>query len=90
MCLSLTYIFQFVDLYCQSDLLSGFDLTTRDSYFTILVEVFTNHVSAENTYFTNYTEQIKKNKLFGNVIDFKNILMDDFQHRPFPYQIKVL
>ena len=32
---------------------SGFDLTARDSYFTILVEVFTNHILAENTYFTN-------------------------------------
>ena len=40
----------------------------------------------QKTYFTNYTEQIKKTKLFGNVIDFKNILMDDFQHRPFLYQ----
>ena len=37
-------------------LLTGFDLTTRDSYFTILVEVFTNHISAENRYFTNHIE----------------------------------
>ena len=40
---------------------TGFDLATCDSYFTILVEVFTNHfLAAENTYFTNYiawTEQ---------------------------------
>ena len=28
--------------------LSGFDLTTRDSYFTILVEVFTNHILEKN------------------------------------------
>ena len=27
---------------------------TRDSYFTILVEVFTNHVLAKKTYFTNH------------------------------------
>ena len=31
---------------------SGFDLMTRDSYFTILVEVFTSHILSENTYFT--------------------------------------
>ena len=35
---------------------AGVDLTTRDLYFTILVEVFTNHVLAENTYFTNRVE----------------------------------
>ena len=34
----------------------GFDLTTRDLYFTILDEVFTNHILAENTYFTNHIE----------------------------------
>ena len=33
-----------------------FDLATRDSYFTILVEVFTNHILAENRYFMNYIE----------------------------------
>ena len=33
-----------------------FDLTTRDSYFTILVEVFTNHMLAESTYFTNHID----------------------------------
>ena len=27
---------------------TGFDLTTRDSYFTILVEVFTNHILAKD------------------------------------------
>ena len=30
---------------------------TCDSYFTILVEVFTNHTLAENTYFTNHIER---------------------------------
>ena len=34
----------------------GFDLTTRDSYFLTLVEVFTNHILAENTYFTSRIE----------------------------------
>ena len=31
-----------------------FDLRTRDSYFTILVDVFTNHILVENTYFTKH------------------------------------
>ena len=29
---------------------------THDSYFTILVEVFMNHMLAESTYFTNHIE----------------------------------
>ena len=29
---------------------TGFDLMTCDSYFTILVEVFTDHILVENTY----------------------------------------
>ena len=33
-----------------------FDLMTRDSRFTILVEIFTNHISLENSYFTNHIE----------------------------------
>ena len=33
--------------------MSGFDLTTCDSYFMIQVKVFTNHILAENTYFMN-------------------------------------
>ena len=35
---------------------TGFDLTTCDSYFTILV-VFTNKILAENTYFTHHIER---------------------------------
>ena len=35
---------------------SGLDLTTRDSYFTILIEVFMNHILAKNTYFMNHIE----------------------------------
>ena len=34
----------------------GFDLTARDSYFTILVEVFTNHFLIEYTYYTNHAK----------------------------------
>ena len=37
--------------------LTGFNLTTQDSYFTTLVEVFTNHNLAKNTYFMNHIEQ---------------------------------
>ena len=29
-------------------------LTACDSYFTILVNVFMNHILTENTYLTNY------------------------------------
>ena len=35
---------------------AGFDLTTRDSYFTTQVEFFTNPILTENTYFTNHRE----------------------------------
>ena len=78
---------------------TGFDLTTRDLYFTILIEVFTNHfLAAENTYFTNYiewTEQkimtlilAKKYQIIQQCHNFKNCLINDFQHSPFLYQAK--
>ena len=35
---------------------SGFDLTTHNLYFTILVEFSMNHILAEKTYFTNHRE----------------------------------
>ena len=35
---------------------TGFDLMTRYSYCKILIEVFTKHILAENTYFTNHKE----------------------------------
>ena len=67
--------------------LTGFDLTTHDSYFTILVEVFTNHISAENTYFANRIEWTKhsimvlrlsnKYQIILHHNNFKNILVDD-------------
>ena len=31
-------------------IITGFDLTTYNLYFTVLVEVFTNHILAEKTY----------------------------------------
>ena len=36
--------------------ITGSDLTTHDSYFMILFKVFTNHMLAENTYFTTHIE----------------------------------
>ena len=33
---------------------------TRDSYFTILVEVFMNHILAENAQFTNHIERAEQ------------------------------
>ena len=35
---------------------AGLNLTTHDSHFTILVEVFTSHILAKGTYFTNHKE----------------------------------
>ena len=37
-------------------MVTGFDLTTGDLYFTALVEVFTNHILAENTYIRNHIQ----------------------------------
>ena len=80
--------------------ISGFDLTTRDSYFTILVEVFTNHILVENTYFTNHIEWTEHTitalqvflqvctKLFSNVIILKTFL--SAISSMFLYQAKVL
>ena len=36
---------------------TGFGLTIHDLYFTVLVEVFLNHILAEDTYFMNHTER---------------------------------
>ena len=36
---------------------SEFDLTTRNSHLTTLVEVFTSDILAESTYFTNRIER---------------------------------
>ena len=35
---------------------SGFDLMTFDLYLAIVIELFTNHILAENTCFTNHIE----------------------------------
>ena len=82
-------------------MISGFDLTTRDSYFSILVEVFTHqktHISLimsseENTRLWPRNLQIST-KLSGNVIASKALLstisIDYFQRHPFLSQAKVL
>ena len=72
-----------------------FDLMTRDSYFWILVEVFRNYILAENTYFMNHIERTErkiivlkpanKYQIIQRGHNFKNILVDDFQHHSFLY-----
>ena len=67
-------------------------LTTLDSYLTILVEVFTNHILAERTYFTNHREWIEhkimvlkpanKYIIIWQCQNF-NILIDDLQQQNF-------
>ena len=43
---------------------SGFDLATRDSYFTIQSEVFSNHILAEHMYFTSHREWTDHKNMF--------------------------
>ena len=71
-----------------------FDLTTRDSYFRILFEVFMNHI-LENTNAIEWTEQTimvlehTSVKLFSTCHLFKNTFVDDIQYHAFIYQTKV-
>ena len=75
-------------------------LMTCDFYFTILVEVFTNNVLAENTYFTNHTDWTEhkimvlkpanKYQFIWQCHNFKITLMGNFERHPFLYQAKVL
>ena len=67
---------------------------THDSYFKILVEVFTNHILVESTYFTNRIEQTEhstmilkfanKYQIIWQCHNFKSILVDD--HSFFKYK----
>ena len=78
---------------------TGVDLTTRDSYFTILVEVFTNRNLAENAYFMNHMEwtehkimalkSANKYQIIWQCHNFKNTHWQ-IQHHSFLYQAKVL
>ena len=73
---------------------------TQDSYFTILVEVFTNHVLAENPYFTNHTELLEykimvlkpanKYPVIWQCLNFKSIIHNNFQYHSFLYGVKAL
>ena len=71
--------------------ISGFDLTTRDSYFTILVEVFTKTHSRKHIFHESH--RVNRTHDYGlasipasmyqitqQCHNFKNILIDDFQH----------
>ena len=76
---------------------SGFNLTTRDLHFTILVKVFTNHILAENTYFTNHAEWIEHNIMVlkpankNQIIrPCHNSLITDYQYHALLYRAKVL
>ena len=78
---------------------SGFNLMTCDSYFTNLVEVLRNHILAENTCFTNCIEwtenkaMVLKQANKCQIVwchDYKNILISNFHHHPFPDWTKVL
>ena len=78
----------------------GFDLMTCDSNFMILVKLFLNHFLAENTYFTNHIEwsehkiiilkPAKKYQIIQQCHNFKNFLINNFQHCPFHYQVNIL
>ena len=82
------------------ELSSGFNLTTRDSYFTNGVGVFTNHILAENTYFTNKREWTdhkimvlkpeNKYQIIRQRHISRNILITDFQHHLFLCWAKVV
>ena len=79
---------------------SWFNLKTHDSYFTILAEVFTNHILAEKTYITNHlawTEHktmvlkpANKYKIIRQFHNFENFLINDSLHHPMLCRAKVL
>ena len=66
--------------------ISGFNLTTRDSYLTILFVVFTSHILGEKT--ENKIMVLKPANMYQIIQychNFKN-----FQRHPFLYQAKLL
>ena len=59
-------------------------MITRDSYFTVLFEVFTTHILEGNTYFVNHIEQTEhaivilkrvSTKLSGKVLISELVLL---------------
>ena len=79
---------------------SEFDLTTRHSYFMILVGFFTNHILAKRTYFKIHIERpeqkitvskpANKYQIIRQCHCFKSILFDDDQHHSFFIKLKFL
>ena len=70
----------------------GLDLMTRDSYFTILVEVFTNHILAKNTNFTNHRMNRTWNSVFKTCKQVPNYLaLSKFQthYQQFPASVSL-
>ena len=54
-CKSFLKIIYFIkDFESSCDTRTGFDVTTRGSYFMILVEAFTNHILAKNIFRKSY------------------------------------
>ena len=80
--------------------LSGIDLTTHDSYFTILATVFTKHTLAVKMYFAiniqwkEYKIMVlkpaNKSQIIWQCHNFKNVLIADFQYHPFLCQANFL
>ena len=59
---------------CATIIMTRFNLKTCDSYFTILVKVFMNHISVENTYFVNPIMSIKhKIMVFKHADNYQTI-----------------
>ena len=96
----LTYFLIYLLTYFYYCSWSGFDLMTCDLYFTILVEVFMNHILAWKMYFTNCIEQrehkimvlkpANKCQIIQHCHNSKKILINYFHHHPFLFQAKVL
>ena len=77
----------------------GFDLTTRDSYFTILVDDLTFCILVENTHLKKtleFTEHkllawkpANKCQIIWQYQNFKNILVNEFQHHSYFIKQKI-
>ena len=79
----------------QAQAFPGFNLTTRDTYCTIQLKVFTNQILAGNIYIANHIKWTQKIVVLkaGNTYqiretirqcyNFKRIFIDDYQPHPF-------
>ena len=73
---------------------------THDSYCTILVEVFKNHILAENTFLMNHLlwtdhkimvlKPASKYRIIQQYHNFQSNLINNFQDHSFFYWVKVL